>query len=497
MRVERFEVDGLHGFIEAAIDFFADLTVIVGRNGSGKTSVLDLMSHLIRLDTEALAKTRFSFAQLFLSDESLGRVCISASNARDSRKLTISFGDSAAVSIPLELASDLHDFDDAVGPEAWSWLQLQARSVKAGALERLAGMLSPDGWRESAHKIRKHARLTFVRLDRTILAIDAAGNSSIDTGLRQPPRPSTRSGSPRDPIDDVSQVMRRKHLQFRQRAAQIQRTASSDLIRLHFLTPSAMLNPKPPTEKQLRSKLHELESRVKKSHLIANAPESARAITEFFQQFAALLDEAFPKNSGPKAKVGRRTLKEETLEVMIGVKEKQISELLRIFEKEQEDTAEAYRPIKKYLDIAARFFDDSGKALIFSPDTMDLSFRFSHFRATLTQAANLVDRNEDGPEEKFDPEAGRPIKELSSGERQVLIVLTYLAFLAGEKSIFVIDEPELSLHVKWQEQLIEALTELRPSGCQIILATHAPEIAGRARRNCIVLRPQYLPQEEL
>jgi len=90
----------------------------------------------------------------------------------------------------------------------------------------------------------------------------------------------------------------------------------------------------------------------------------------------------------------------------------------------------------------------------------------------------------------------RSLKELSSGERQVLIVLTYLAFLTGENGIFVIDEPELSLHLRWQSYLVGALRSLRPAGCQIIVATHAPEIAGRARESCVLLSPAYLPSDQ-
>ena len=68
MYIKHFEVEGLHGFVEAKLDFFRDLTIIVGRNGSGKTSVLDLISHLLRLDLEAIKKN-----QILLGSVSSGR----------------------------------------------------------------------------------------------------------------------------------------------------------------------------------------------------------------------------------------------------------------------------------------------------------------------------------------------------------------------------------------------------------------------------------------
>lgn len=79
-----------------------------------------------------------------------------------------------------------------------------------------------------------------------------------------------------------------------------------------------------------------------------------------------------------------------------------------------------------------------------------------------------------------------PVEALSSGERQLLIMFAHLFFNAfGDRSsVFIIDEPELSLHLKWQEALLEKMQESSPRA-QIIVATHSPEIVGEYRDNCI------------
>ena len=73
----------------------------------------------------------------------------------------------------------------------------------------------------------------------------------------------------------------------------------------------------------------------------------------------------------------------------------------------------------------------------------------------------------------------RPIdwRHLSSGEKQILILL--IQALLSEKTpvVYVADEPELSLHVDWQEKLLGALTRLA-GRCQFIVATHSPDIAS-------------------
>jgi predicted ATPase len=66
---------------------------------------------------------------------------------------------------------------------------------------------------------------------------------------------------------------------------------------------------------------------------------------------------------------------------------------------------------------------------------------------------------------------------LSSGEKQLLILLTETLLQRGQPAVFIADEPELSLHVLWQEKLIGSLRALNPAA-QIIVATHSPDIVG-------------------
>jgi len=66
---------------------------------------------------------------------------------------------------------------------------------------------------------------------------------------------------------------------------------------------------------------------------------------------------------------------------------------------------------------------------------------------------------------------------LSSGEKQLLILLSETLLQREQPAIFIADEPELSLHVLWQEKLVSSLRALNPSA-QIIAATHSPDIVG-------------------
>ena len=69
------------------------------------------------------------------------------------------------------------------------------------------------------------------------------------------------------------------------------------------------------------------------------------------------------------------------------------------------------------------------------------------------------------------------LSQLSSGEKNLLKILIEL-FLVEDSSL-LIDEPELSLHIDWQRDLVKTMRTLNPDA-QIILATHSPDILGSA-----------------
>jgi predicted ATP-binding protein involved in virulence len=67
--------------------------------------------------------------------------------------------------------------------------------------------------------------------------------------------------------------------------------------------------------------------------------------------------------------------------------------------------------------------------------------------------------------------------QLSSGEKQLLIVLGEALLQEENPWIYIADEPELSLHVTWQESLVRNLKSINPNA-QILFATHSPDIVS-------------------
>lgn len=70
-----------------------------------------------------------------------------------------------------------------------------------------------------------------------------------------------------------------------------------------------------------------------------------------------------------------------------------------------------------------------------------------------------------------------PIYRLSSGEKQLLIILGKALLQEKKTWVYIADEPELSLHVRWQENLVKNLRAINPNS-QIIFATHSPDVVS-------------------
>ena len=64
---------------------------------------------------------------------------------------------------------------------------------------------------------------------------------------------------------------------------------------------------------------------------------------------------------------------------------------------------------------------------------------------------------------------------LSSGEKQMLVILLTVRVRDDDHCVLFMDEPEASLHIEWQQKLIGMIRSLNPN-VQLILTTHSPAV---------------------
>lgn len=80
---------------------------------------------------------------------------------------------------------------------------------------------------------------------------------------------------------------------------------------------------------------------------------------------------------------------------------------------------------------------------------------------------------------------------LSSGEQQLLLIFAHVLSARDEASVFIIDEPEISLNVKWQRKIVSSLLDVAGnSSIQFIFASHSFEIIAQHRQAVVKVAPQ-------
>ncbi len=95
--------------------------------------------------------------------------------------------------------------------------------------------------------------------------------------------------------------------------------------------------------------------------------------------------------------------------------------------------------------------------------------KFHHKKMLITQEEGFIFFHDNGYIIKPD--------QLSSGEQHLLVLVYSLLF--NPKSLILLDEPELSLHIAWQDEFLHDLSKIAELvKCKFLIATHSPQIIG-------------------
>ena len=95
----------------------------------------------------------------------------------------------------------------------------------------------------------------------------------------------------------------------------------------------------------------------------------------------------------------------------------------------------------------------------------------------------------------YSPEKGLIIKtkdglfldanKLSSGEQNEIVMLYEMIFDVADNTILLVDEPEISLHVAWQNKFLNMMSRIASNNkLQVVVATHSPQIIGDRWDEC-------------
>ena len=118
---------------------------------------------------------------------------------------------------------------------------------------------------------------------------------------------------------------------------------------------------------------------------------------------------------------------------------------------DQVKAAEVSAPKKQFQDMIDELFADTNKKI-------DRKSNEIQFMQKMGQGCEVI----------------TPYQ-LSSGEKQMLAILLTVLVENREPYALLMDEPEISLHIDWQQRLIDLIRQLNPNA-QIILSTHSPAL---------------------
>ena len=128
-----------------------------------------------------------------------------------------------------------------------------------------------------------------------------------------------------------------------------------------------------------------------------------------------------------------------------------------------EKASEISRRINDFLKLVNEFFMETGKELVIRES-----------RLVFVQGKSIIE-----------------LEKLSSGEKQLLLILLNVFLLEGKTAVVFMDEPEIALHVSWQYKLLDTLTNLNPEA-QFIVTTHSPSIFGNGWGSKVVYMEDIL-----
>lgn len=451
MKILNLKVEKLYGYIDKKIDFNNDLTLLVGINGSGKTSILNILNWIISPSLPHLCITEFKSISLSfeLKNELYEVYC-------KHNKTTFHYNIKSSKKKYNPLIVKLHKHPSLIHND---------ELLRAQLIENYSGLTPDDKEKETWELVSTFPNPNIIGLDRNLYTEESGNKIYFDEGPKL--RLIRKQGKINiSPLDRVKELINRE---YRKRKNQVLNHTNSLKNHLMLSTFDGSI-----TIESFSSGI-----RYKLTHTQIESAENR--VNDYFKKFEETTFSSSEKDTIEKyftqlkniTKQYQKDPENESTKLLYGLNANQfikVRKLLTEFEKFEAKSDKIMEDIQVYIETLNFFLKDSAKKILFKEDTSELTF------STLDKDGNVITEYKD-------------INYLSSGEQQVLILFSYIAFNSSDGKIFIIDEPELSLHIKWQEDFLEKLDLITPKSTQLILATHSPILANKKKSKAITLLP--------
>lgn len=448
MQIKQVKVGKLYGIFTKKVSFHSDFTFIHGINGSGKTSLIKAMEALLTPDLEWIVNAQYSYIQIILEHEN--------------KKYTFKFSKIENTIILRQRTGNVYIEEKYDISSIKLLMDNNERHLRPsqGAVESIRSVIFQIfSNSEIIKKVQSIPTPMFLGLNRTAFLDHEFGGEYTDRRIRTPLQIAQDLGG--DTLDkSITMALRLIHRSARM-ILQSQKLLEDELrTKITFLlftgsSAQRRLNFDIPTNRDL-SKYRRIRKEISETLIkLGFAKDNINSFVDPF--FDALISnarllipyltikEALEKAANDTKLSSAITSWFDSVPIL-GLIDKYFEIVESFNRKIQGLRAE----IGQFELIVNKFFKDSNKLLLVN-GTGDVQIRQG--------------------EKYFD------VAKLSSGEKQIFILISQLTFNPSLKkaNVLIIDEPEISLHIKWQEIFVDGIREANPN-TQLILATHSPSI---------------------
>lgn len=444
MKIIKLEIKNLHEEYDYSIKFDEKLTFLYGANGAGKTTILNILASIVTGKLYNLAEYEFDKIILYYRKVSnkKGKVEELVLQRDENDKLIVSL-----------------DNENYCIEDFWNIREKLNRKSENDSVERTFAELYPF----SKH-IKEIFNYAYLPLNRYGMSID----DEHEMYYRRRGRFMYTSKNPYNTYLNESLFYIAEMIRDNCARISVAENGINNKFRQEVLTSSIQVSPKV----QLNKILKEIENGnwdviVESQNAYIKTLEEigifnnevAKQVDTFFEEFRQEYEEHQNKEKDNKGVTINLVWQYSEF-----LKIKNITELA----KENEHRKEIIRkPKETFLEVITGFFKSSGS---------DKAIKISNEGMIYFETIGRRNKRRLG------------LTELSSGEKQIIIIFASLIFgLQGDKTgIYIVDEPEASLHLTWQSEFVETILKIN-SNVQLIFATHSPELIGNYRKNAVKL----------
>lgn len=432
MKIKHVHFEKLFNHFDYDIEFNESVTIIHGSNGCGKTTMLRILDALFNKKVDILKTTEFKFLKILFSDDTSLKV--------ERKSMHIDNNDDAIGIIYLE-----YDLFDGKNNNVYNSFEESEDYI--ATIKRFLRGLRPFPWLERVSDVEWYDR----RVDRTMTTEEVVSQFGAMIYKRYG----------KDDFDDIPENVAAVLDEIDIRLISADRLTVQKRIERQYGEDNIKI------ERRVDIIAEELSMRIQRNiqeyAQISQAKDRTFPLRAIKQEYTMLsVDEiktkVFELETKRKEFIDTGILEKEKDDININELVNAITEgnrqNLSLYVTDTEEKLNALSSLSSSINLFRGLIDKSfnHKTIIFNKE---YGFKFK----TTYSEAEVLPRN------------------LSSGEQHELVMFYDWIFNTTSKTLILIDEPELSLHIKWQLSYVDELLKIiNNSGFSAVLATHSPQI---------------------